>query len=70
MSWLIAFALAQHSVTRTKIFSTRARPEPAGKDNPHLPRPAASSTRTRPARKAVRVPAPAPQMQVPAIHLG
>jgi len=28
-SWLSSCALAQHSVTRTKDFSTRARPAPA-----------------------------------------
>ena len=43
LSWLSSRALAQHSVTRTKNFSTRARPAPA-------------ASTTRPARKAVRVP--------------
>ena len=39
LSRLSSRALAQHSVTRTKNFSTRARPAPAAtKYNPHPPR--------------------------------
>ena len=70
LSWLSSCALAQHSVTRTKNFSTRARPAPAASTT--RTRPPAGSTRTRPApaRKAVRVLAPAPQMQVPATRAG
>jgi len=51
LSWLSSRALAHYSVTRTKNFSTRARPAPAASTTG----PAASSTRTRPApaRKAV-----------------
>jgi len=65
---LSSCALAQHSFTPTKNFSFRARPAPAASST----RPAANSTRTRPAptRKAVRVPASAPQMGIPATHAG
>jgi len=58
--------LAQHSVTRTNNFSTRTRYAPS------TTRPAAISTRTRPApaRKAVQVPAHAPQMRVLANRMG
>ena len=70
LSWLSSRALAQHSVTRTNNFSTRARPAPAASTT--CTSSAASSTRTRPApaRKAVLVPAPAPQMRVPATGEG
>jgi len=66
LSWSSSRALAQHSVIRTKNFSTRARPAPA-----------ASTTRTRPAPqqiqpapKALRVPPPAPQMRVTPTRAG
>jgi len=58
MSWLSSCVLAQHSVTRTKNFSTLARAAPAPSTT--RARPAASSTRTcpAPARIAVQVNTP------------
>jgi len=45
LSWLSSCALAQHSFTRTKNFSSRVRPAPAASST--RARPAASSTRTQ-----------------------
>ena len=64
LSWLSSRALAQHWVTRTKNFSTRART----KYNPHLPYPAASSTRTRTQSSAGSRPWPAPCRTLMGIH--
>ena len=47
LSLLSSRALAQHSVTRTKNFSTRARPAPAPAQSTTRTRLAASSTRSR-----------------------
>jgi len=63
---LISCALTQHSFTRTKNFSRRARPS-ANSTGTH---PALQQVRPAPTRKTVHVPVPAPQMRVLATRTG
>jgi len=55
LSWLSSCALAQHSVTRTKNFSNRARPAPAPSTTRTRTQSSAGS-RTRPANAGTRNP--------------